>query len=338
MKKLYILIAAVLLTATVWAQSPNKMSYQAVVRDANNELVSNSDIGMQISILQGSADGGSVYTETQIPQSNGNGLVSLEIGMGSTSDVFSAIDWSAGPYFIKTETDPTGGTSYTITGTSQLMSVPYALYAATSGSSTPGPQGEMGPQGTAGLDGADGADGSDGSIGATGPVGPAGAVGATGPAGAEGAVGATGPTGTAGNDGATGATGPQGPAGADGIGIAQTLSQSGNDITLSDGGGTVTITDNDTQLDAAGVAALGFTSGAHITKYTDAEAVTAVGAHTTDTDTHIDAAGITALGFVSGAHTTYTAGTGIDITSNVISNTESVIACLASTYFFKWIY
>ena len=251
MKKLYTLLAAVLLTATVWAQSPNKMSYQAVVRDANNELVSNSDIGMQISILQGSADGSSVYTETQTPQSNGNGLVSLEIGMGNTSDDFSAIDWSAGPYFIKTETDPTGGSNYTITGTSQLMSVPYALYAATSGSSTPGPQGEVGPQGPAGLDGTNGTDGSDGSAGPMGPIGLPGLAGAPGAQGPAGAIGATGPAGA------------DGSAGADGIGIAQTLSQSGNGITLSDGGGTVTITDNDTQLDVAGVTALGFTSGAH---------------------------------------------------------------------------
>ena len=64
-----------------------------------------------------------MYTETQTVTTNTNGLVSLEIGMGYTSDDFNAIDWSAGPYFIKTETDPTGGSSYTITGTSQLMSV-----------------------------------------------------------------------------------------------------------------------------------------------------------------------------------------------------------------------
>ena len=74
-----------------------------------------------------------MYTETQTVTTNTNGLVSLEIGMGYTSDDFNAIDWSAGPYFIKTETDPTGGSSYTITGTSQLMSVPFAMYAKTSG-------------------------------------------------------------------------------------------------------------------------------------------------------------------------------------------------------------
>jgi len=120
-------------TVSVFAQSPDKMSYQAVVRDANNTLVANQTVGMQISILQSTITGTVVYTETHSVDTNINGLVSLEIGNGSSSDNFSEIDWSAGPYFIKTETDPTGGSSYTITGTSQLMSVPFAMYAKTSG-------------------------------------------------------------------------------------------------------------------------------------------------------------------------------------------------------------
>ncbi|WP_051605551.1 hypothetical protein [Sediminibacter sp. Hel_I_10] len=131
MKKLYTLVAAVLLTAMSFAQSPEKMSYQAVVRDSGDALVANQAVGMQISILQGSIAGASVYTETQLPTTNINGLVSLEIGNGMiVSGDFSAIDWAAGPYFIKTETDPTGGSSYSITGTSQLLSVPFALYSA----------------------------------------------------------------------------------------------------------------------------------------------------------------------------------------------------------------
>jgi hypothetical protein len=85
-----------------------------------------------------------VYTETQTATTNINGLVSIEIGTGTSSDDFSTIDWGAGSYFIKTATDASGGSNYTITGTSQLMSVPYALYAKTSGSSTPGPQGAPG--------------------------------------------------------------------------------------------------------------------------------------------------------------------------------------------------
>ena len=124
-----------LITASVFSQSPQKMSYQAVIRDASNTLVSNQSVGMQISILQTTTTETAVYTETHTVTANINGLISLEIGTGSTSDNFSTIDWSAGPYFIKTETDPTGGNSYTIIGTSQLMSVPFALYATTSGSS-----------------------------------------------------------------------------------------------------------------------------------------------------------------------------------------------------------
>ncbi len=131
MRKVFTSIVAVLLTASVFAQSPQKMSYQAVVRDANDNLVTSQPVGMQISILQGSASGTAVYVETQTPTTNANGLVSLEIGTGATSDDFSAIDWANGPYFIKTETDPTGGTTYTIIGASQLLSIPYALYAKT---------------------------------------------------------------------------------------------------------------------------------------------------------------------------------------------------------------
>ncbi|MDD4385773.1 MAG: FISUMP domain-containing protein [Bacteroidales bacterium] len=132
MKKVFTFFVAVLLTATVWAQSPNKMSYQAVIRNSNLELVTNTAIGMQISILQGSASGTAVYVETQNPTTNDNGLASIEIGAGTVqSGDFAAINWEDGPYFIKTETDPDGGTSYTITGTSQLLSVPYALHSKT---------------------------------------------------------------------------------------------------------------------------------------------------------------------------------------------------------------
>jgi len=130
MKKLYAFLTAVILTASAFAQAPEKMSYQAVVRDVGNALVTNQVIGMQINILQGSVSGTSVYEETQTPTTNINGLISIEIGSGTVvSGTFNTIDWSNGPYFIKTETDPTGGSSYSITGISQLLSVPYALHA-----------------------------------------------------------------------------------------------------------------------------------------------------------------------------------------------------------------
>ena len=138
MRKLFIFLAAVLLTASVFAQSPEKMSYQAVIRDASDNLVTSQQIGMQISILQGSASGTAVYVETQESTTNANGLVSLEIGTGTVqSGDFSTIDWENGPYFIKTETAVEAPlTNYTITGTSQLLSVPYALHAKSAESIT----------------------------------------------------------------------------------------------------------------------------------------------------------------------------------------------------------
>ncbi|OGS77099.1 MAG: hypothetical protein A3G95_03280 [Flavobacteria bacterium RIFCSPLOWO2_12_FULL_31_7] len=200
-KKL-IVATSLFLGSLAFAQAPEKMSYQAVVRNTTNNLVTNQAVGMQISILQGSATGTAVYVETQTPTSNTNGLVSLEIGSGVVvSGNMATINWANGPYFIKTETDPTGGTSYTITGISQLLSTPYALYAKTSGSSTPGPQG---PQGLTGATGPAGANGTNGLDGVTGPMGP------QGPQGLAGAVGANG---TNGLDGATGPMGPQGPQG-----------------------------------------------------------------------------------------------------------------------------
>jgi hypothetical protein len=132
MKKLFTLIVAIAFGINALSQVPEKMSYQAVVRNASGELVKSSSIGMRISILQGSATGTTVYVETQTPTANVNGLVTVEIGSGTaTTGTFAGINWSSGVYYLKTEIDPTGGTSYTITGTSQLLSVPYALYAKT---------------------------------------------------------------------------------------------------------------------------------------------------------------------------------------------------------------
>ena len=128
MKRLFTVLAMLLFVESVFAQIPQKMSFQAVIRNSNNVLVANKQIGMQISILQGSASGTPVYVETQTPTTNANGLVSIEIG-GSLG--FDTINWSINSYFINTKTDPNGGTNYTISGTSQLLSVPYALHAKT---------------------------------------------------------------------------------------------------------------------------------------------------------------------------------------------------------------
>ena len=133
MKRLYAIAAVLLITATILAQSPQRISYQAVVRNASGKLVQNSNVGIRITILQGSISGTAVYTETHNVLTNVNGLVSLEIGGGTTTGNLSDINWANGPYFLKTETDPTGSTNYSIAGVSQLLSVPFALYSQVAG-------------------------------------------------------------------------------------------------------------------------------------------------------------------------------------------------------------
>ncbi len=112
MKKITTLIGAVLLTVSAYSQAPDKMSYQAIIRDASQALVTNQAVGMQITIIRDSLNGTPVYSETLISTTNTNGLLSTEIGTGIVvSGDFSTIDWSNGPFYIRTETDPTGGIS-----------------------------------------------------------------------------------------------------------------------------------------------------------------------------------------------------------------------------------
>ncbi len=118
----------------VFAQAPQIMSYQAVVRNAANTLIANATVGVKISVLQTTASGTVVYSERHTPTTNANGLATLEIGDGTVLfGTMAGINWANGPFFIKTETDPDGGSNYTIAGTSQLASVPYALFAANTG-------------------------------------------------------------------------------------------------------------------------------------------------------------------------------------------------------------
>jgi hypothetical protein len=133
MKRLSIIIASLFFAVSSFAQSPQKISYQAIVRNASSKLVMNSNVGIRISILQGSATGPVVYMETHNVTTNANGLVSLEIGTGVTTGNFSDINWATGVYFLKTETDPAGSTNYNITGVSQMLSVPYSLYSQIAG-------------------------------------------------------------------------------------------------------------------------------------------------------------------------------------------------------------
>ena len=126
-----ILLGVLCISSFCIAQSPQQFTYQSVIRNASGNLVLNSTIGIRISIRQASASGTIVFQEEHTPTTNSNGLASLEIGAGTlVTGSFSTIDWGSGPYFLETEVDPLGGTSYTINGTSQLLSVPYSLYAS----------------------------------------------------------------------------------------------------------------------------------------------------------------------------------------------------------------
>ena len=139
MKKLFTLLVFTTSAVMITAQAPEKMSYQSIIRNSSGELLANSNVGIKISILKDASEGDAVYVETHTVETNANGLVTLMIGGGTiVTGTFAAIDWSAGSYFLKTETDPTGGTNYTISGTSQLLSVPYALHAKTADSVTGG--------------------------------------------------------------------------------------------------------------------------------------------------------------------------------------------------------
>jgi hypothetical protein len=227
MKRIFNLIIVLSFTMIGYAQAPEKMSYQSVVRNTSGNLLANTAIGLRISVLQGSSTGTPVYVETQNTTTNVNGLMTIEIGSGTVSSGnFSTISWGSSSYYLKVEIDPAGGTTYSISGASQLLSVPYALYAKSSGTGgTAGATGATGATGAAGTNGATGAtgatgaagtNGTNGTNGATGATGATGAAGTNGTNGATGATGATGAAGTNGTNGATGATGATGAAGTNG--------------------------------------------------------------------------------------------------------------------------
>lgn len=201
----FIALANLLINTQVKSQAPQSFNYQAVARDASGAVLSNQAVSFRISLLQGSATGTSTYTETHAVSTNILGIVNFAIGGGTVvSGNFATINWLQGPYFAQIELDANNSGAYVLMSTSQLLSVPYALYSATSGSSIPGPQGPQGPAGN---------DGAPGTQGLVGPQGPQGQAGPTGPTGAQGPIGLTGPAGPQGATGLIGAQGPQGPQG-----------------------------------------------------------------------------------------------------------------------------
>ena len=154
------------------SQIPNVFSYQAVIRNSKGELLNSEKVSVRISILEGSSNSSSIYTEDHSVTTNSNGLVSIQIGGGITvQGDFKTINWSKGVFFVKTEVDLNAGSSYTLSSIAQLLTVPYALHAKYAENSIPGPKGDRGPQGPAGKDGSQGIPGKDGIQGPAGKDG-----------------------------------------------------------------------------------------------------------------------------------------------------------------------
>lgn len=207
------------------AQSPEQFNYQAVVRNSSGSIISNQSVKVRFTVRQTNATGTNLYRETQTLTTNQFGLINAAVGSGTVvSGTFSGINWGNGAKYLQVEIDPAGGNSFVDLGASQLLSVPYALYAGnnvgatgpTGPQGTPGQTGATGPQGTtgAGVAGATGAQGLQGNTGPQGPTG-AGVAGPTGPQGIQGLQGNTGPQGATGA-GVAGPTGPQGVPGQNG--------------------------------------------------------------------------------------------------------------------------
>ena len=130
MKKHFLLFGLLILATITFAQAPQAFNYQAVIRDADGNLLENQAVGIKISLLQGSATGQEVYAETHTTTTNQFGQVDLKIGTGTiVVGQFNTISWASDPYYLQLAVDLTGGANYAVMGTTQMLSVPYALYA-----------------------------------------------------------------------------------------------------------------------------------------------------------------------------------------------------------------
>jgi uncharacterized protein (TIGR02145 family) len=145
MKGSFLFLFFSMISIVGFSQAPDLISYQTIIRNSNNELVSNVPVGVRISILSGSAADVLWYQEEHKVSTNLNGLAYLNIGSGTLLfGTMSGIDWSKGPFYIKSETDPTGGKNYSLVVVSRLLSVPYSIYAKTADKLT-GPITELDP-------------------------------------------------------------------------------------------------------------------------------------------------------------------------------------------------
>jgi trimeric autotransporter adhesin len=128
-----VILAFSMLMHNSYSQAPQFIKYQAIARNSVGQIIQNQVVSLKINIYQGSLNGSLVYSETQIDTVKLFGLITISIGAGNPlAGMFSAIDWASGPYFLETAMDPSGGTNYTVVGKSQLLSVPYALFAGKS--------------------------------------------------------------------------------------------------------------------------------------------------------------------------------------------------------------
>ncbi len=135
MKKLMIVAGMTVMTVHLASQAPESIRYQSVIRDHNHAVIPDQQIGLHVIIARDVEASIVVYAESHTTTTGPSGIADIEIGTGSAeSGLFTDIDWSSGPYYVRTEIDPAGGTDYSLSGTGQLLSTPYAFYAKTAGS------------------------------------------------------------------------------------------------------------------------------------------------------------------------------------------------------------
>ena len=124
MKKLILLSSLIMVANGLLAQAPDYFHYQAMLRNQNGTPMVNTGITLVVDLIRGNINGPSIYLESHEVQTNEMGMVDLKIG---DADFFSEIDWASGPYFLSITANGVH------LGTSQLLSVPYALYAKNAG-------------------------------------------------------------------------------------------------------------------------------------------------------------------------------------------------------------
>lgn len=129
-KEMTYIVLIILITPPCHAQSPAQISYQAIVRNQNNQIMANQQISLRISIHEQAIEGNTVYTETHEGETNQNGLISIAIGNGKqVMGTFEQISWENFQHYLETAIDLEGGDNYNITSTSMIQSIPYALFA-----------------------------------------------------------------------------------------------------------------------------------------------------------------------------------------------------------------